>query len=62
MKQKPYCFNEKEYINSEGEKVKSVHFVHIKKIYDDGFCDVFDPNGGNKRMKLTDFNDFIIRK
>ena len=58
------CFGkiEKEYINSKGEKVKSVHFVHIKKIYDDGSCDVFDPNGGNKRMKLTDFNDFIIRK
>ena len=50
-----HCFGVKEKENKE-------HFVHIKTIYrNNNTCDIFDPDGGNKKANLNEFKKFIVK-
>ena len=49
------CFGK--IIKSDG----STHFVHIMRIYEDGTCDIFDPNGGRRVGNINEFSSFLVK-
>ena len=59
-----YHYGEKYHDNCFGKIIKSdghTHFVHIMKVYDDGSCDIFDPNGGRRKGNINEFSSFLIK-
>ena len=59
-----YKYGETPHDNCFGKIKKNnggTHFVHIMKIYENGECDIFDPNGGSRQGNLNEFQAFIIK-
>ena len=60
-----YKYGETPHDNCFGKIIKNggeTHFVHIMKIYENGKCDIFDPDGGRREGNLNEFNAFIINQ
>ena len=58
-----YRYGDTYHDNCFGKIIKSdghTHFVHIMKVYDDGSCDIFDPNGGRRKGNINEFSSFLI--
>ena len=59
-----YYYGNSYHDNCFGKIIKSdgsTHFVHIMRIYEDGTCDIFDPNGGRRVGNINEFNSFLVK-